>query len=344
MLRIVVLALALAACAAVPAGASAATLTVDEASTIHYTAEDGEANRLSMNVLDVGYAVIKDEADPDQAACGTVWTHPGWRACPNARRPQVVLGDGDDEAYIADGGSEEMEWIGAAHVDAGTGDDSVITGMSGDVVLGGAGNDTLRPFGGANRVEGGEGNDTLISEYEGDDTKIGGPGADSFHGSDGDETIDAVDGASTDTIVCGGGVDAVEADAGDSVSADCESVVRVGGAKDTPGEQPLDVAPVPAPAQPSGEDRPVTPAIDPTPPPAPPRADTTAPRLTVKVKRKRGRRVVTIRSDEAATLTIGRRTNRLVPNRAIRIVLRGRRAHRLVARDAAGNQTVKRVR
>lgn len=339
MLRTAALALALAACAALPAGASAATLTVDEASTIHYTAQDGEENRLSMTVLDVGYAVIKDDADPDQDACGTIWTHPGWRSCPNARRPQVVLGDGDDIANIADGGSEPMEWIGSAHVDAGSGDDDVRTGFSDDVLLGGDGNDTLRGFGGTNRLEGGAGDDILDSLYDGNDTKIGGPGADRFLGADGSETIDAADGAGTDTITCGFGIDTVTADAGDSVAADCETVTRAGGSTPPP-ERPAEMADAPAPA---AEDAPVRPAIDPTPPPRP-KADTSAPKLTVKVKRMRGRRVVTIRSDEAATLTIGRRTMPLAPNKAIRIVLRGRKAARLVARDAAGNDTVKRVR
>ena len=348
MLRTATLVLTLAACAALPAGASAATLTVDEWSTIHYVAEDGEENGLSMTVLDVGYAVIKDEADPDQAACGTIWTHPGWRSCPNARRPQVVLGDGDDVANIADGGSEPMDYIGSAHVDAGSGDDDVRTGFADDVLLGGDGNDTLRGFGGTNRLEGGAGDDILDSLYDGTDTKIGGPGADRFLGADGDETIDAADGAGTDTITCGFGTDTVTADAGDSVAADCENVTRVGGSGGggTPGEQPGDERPRDDAAGPGTQpqDAPVSPAIDPTPPPPRPKADTTAPKLTVKVRRKRGRRVVTIRSDEAATLTVGRRTRRLAPNKAIRIVLRGRKAARLVARDAAGNQTVKRVR
>ena len=341
MLRLAVLALTLAACAALPAGASAATLTVDDASTIHYTAADGEENRLSMNVLDVGYAVIKDDADPDQDACGTVWTHPGWRACPNARRPQVVLGDGDDVANIADGGSEPMEWIGSARVDAGRGDDDVRTGFADDVLLGGDGNDTLRGFGGTNRLEGGAGDDTLDSLYDGNDTKVGGPGADRFVGANGDETIDAVDGAGTDTIVCGYGTDTVTADVGDSVAADCDTVTRVGETGGGAPDPPRDIVSGPVPG---GDDRSVTPAIDPTPPPPRPKPDTVAPKLTVKVRRKPGRRVVTVRSDEAATLTIGRRTKRLAPNRELRLVLRGRKPVRLVARDAAGNQTVKRVR
>jgi hypothetical protein len=349
MLRTTALALTLAACVLLPAGASAATLTVDGASTLHYTAGDGEENRLSMGVVDVGYGVIKDEAVPTLTGCGTIWTHPGWLACPNARRPQVLLGDGDDEASLQDGGSEPDMFIGSARVDAGPGDDDVYTGWASDVLLGGPGNDRLRPQGGENRLEGGAGDDTLESFY-GDDTKIGGPGTDTFLGSDGNETVDAVDGAATDTVTCGFGTDSVRADAGDSVSSDCETVVRValpgtkpgGGGGNGGDERPADTGSSGAPPQPA-DDAPVRPAIDPTPPP-PPAADRTAPKLTVKVKRKRGRRIVTVRADEAGTLTIGRRTKRLVANRPVRLTLRGRRAVRLVARDAAGNQTVKRVR
>ena len=355
MLRTTALALALAGCVLLPAGASAATLTIDGGGTIHYTADDGEANRLSMGVVDVGYGVIKDDAVPGLTGCGTIWTHPGWLACPNARRPHVLLGDGNDEASLQDGGSDEMEWIGAADVDAGTGNDDVYTGYSADHLKGGPGNDRLRPQLGANVLEGGEGDDILESFY-GDDTKIGGPGADTFLGHDGNETIDAVDGAATDTITCHGGTDTVRADEGDAIGAGCEEVVRValpgtgegtdpstgeGTDPATKGTDPITDAPVrPAlgPTQP--EQRPA-----PTPGPQPqPQADHRAPKLTVKVKRRRGRRIVTIRSDEAATLKAGRITKRLAANKVLRLTLRGRKTVRLVARDAAGNQTVRRVR
>jgi Ca2+-binding RTX toxin-like protein len=350
MLRTAALALTLAACALLPATAGAATLTLDDAGTLHYTAADGEENHLSMWVIDVGYGMVKDDGVPGLTGCGTINAMPGWRACPNGRRPQVSLGDGDDEASLQDGGSEEMEWIGPSHVDAGSGDDDVFTGYSADVLLGGAGNDRLRPQLGANRLEGGEGNDTLESFY-GDDTKIGGPGADTYLGHDGNETIDAVDGAPTDTITCHGGTDSVRADEGDTVGAGCESVVRV--ALPKTGTDPSTNGPTRGtdPVT-NGDDAPVHPAIGPNQPqpqpqpgPAPqPAADRTAPKLMVKVKRKRGRRIVTVRSDEPVTLTIGRRTKRLTPAKALRLTLRGRKAVRLVARDAAGNQTIKRVR
>lgn len=344
MLRTTALALTLAACALLPAGAGAATLTLDESHTIHYTAAPGEENRLSMWTLDVGYGVVKDDAVPGLTGCDTLDLMPGWRHCVIGRRPQVVLADGDDHATLADGGTEPDQWIGAANVDGGTGDDLVTTGVADDVILGGSGNDTLRPTQGTNRVEGGDGDDTLESFY-GDDTKIGGPGADTFLGHDANETIDAVDGAATDTITCHGGTDSVRADVGDTVGAGCETVVRV----PLPGTKPgggtkSDTA---APAEtPPAEEAPVQPAVGPAPPqprPAPPAADRAAPKLKVKVIRRRGRRILSIRSDEAATLKVGRRTKRLEADKPLRIVVRGRKRVRLVALDAAGNRTVKRV-
>jgi hypothetical protein len=358
MLRTTVLAAALAVCALLPAGASAATLTLDGSHTIHYTADPGEENRLSRWVLDVGYGVVTDDAVPGLTGCDTLNLMPGWRHCVIGRRPQVQLDDGDDIANLADGGTDWSMHIGAANVDAGTGDDDVTTGVSDDVLKGGPGDDVLHPTQGTNRVEGGEGNDTLESFY-GDDTKIGGPGADTFLGHYANETIDAVDGASTDTITCHGGTDTVRADEGDTIGAGCEQVVRVakpGTDPSRPGTDPSGgggQTPIPSsgegtdpsgvgtdPAEVGTDPAPVRPAVGP-----PPAADRTAPKLTVKVRRKRGRRVLTIRADEAATLRIGRKTKALAANRPLRIVVKGRRkAIRLVARDAAGNTTVKKVR
>jgi hypothetical protein len=351
---------ALAACALAPAAAApGATLTLDGAHTMHYTAAPGEENRLSMWVLDVGYGIVKDDGFPGLTGCDGPLIMAGWRHCVIGRRPQVKLGDMDDVANIADGGSDEGMWIGAANVDGGSGDDDIRTGDAADVILGGAGNDTLRGFQGANRLEGGDGDDTLISFYS-DDTKIGGPGADTFEGHDGNETIDAADGAATDTITCHGGTDTVKADEGDTIGPGCDTVTLVpkpstGGGDGSDGPGPGgggkdDDAPAPGGDRPSQPAEPAPPAPrDPGGPaapdrPLPPAADATPPKLTVKAKRRRGRTVLTVTSDEAATLSgAGRKVRRLTAGRALRVVLRAKRL-RLVAHDAAGNATVKRVR
>ena len=146
MLRTTALLLALAAAALVaPAGAGAATLTLDaHGHTIHYTAAPGEANRVNMWVLDVGYGIVKDDALPGLTGCDGPLIEPGWRHCVNGRRPQVELKDGDDHANIADGGSDEGLWIGPAHVDLGPGDDWVRTGYADDKLIGGPGERHLR--------------------------------------------------------------------------------------------------------------------------------------------------------------------------------------------------------
>ena len=148
------------------------------------------------------------------------------------------------------------------------------------------------------------------------------------------------------------------ADWGDTVGAGCESVTRVGQQPGTeqPGtEQPGGEDPRPsdsstpshpagpgAPDRPDGPVAPVTPSHDPTLPV--PSADRTAPKLSVKVKRKRGRRILTVRADEAVTLRGAGRVRALQANKALRITVRGKKRLRLVALDAAGNRTTKRVR
>ncbi|MDQ3742045.1 MAG: hypothetical protein M3389_13985 [Actinomycetota bacterium] len=301
------LAAALAICALAPAAAQAATLTLDGAHTMHYTAAPGEENRLSMWVLDVGYGVVKDDGVPGLTGCDGPLIMEGWRHCVNGRRPQVKLGDMDDVANIADGGSDEMLWIYSAHVDGGPGDDDVRTGSD-------------------------------------DDTILGGPGADTFEGHDGNETIDAVDGAGTDTITCHGGTDTVKADHDDTVGAGCETVELVGkpvlvddnGYEPKPpppaqGEQPAEQTPPP----PTDTGAPVSPA----------RGDVTPPALTVKVKkRRRGRMLVTVTSDENATLDGAGKARALFAGKPIRFTMKAQKRFRLTARDAAGNIALKDVK
>ena len=85
MLRTTLLLLALLALA--PAASHAATLTLDGAHTIHYAAAPGEANRLSMNVLDVGYGIVKDDGVVGLTGCDGPLIEPGWRHCVDGRRP-----------------------------------------------------------------------------------------------------------------------------------------------------------------------------------------------------------------------------------------------------------------
>jgi hypothetical protein len=91
-------------------------------------------------------------------------------------------------------------------------------------LLGGSGADGLTGGAGADEITGGEGNDG-IAGGPGDDVISGDQGADSLDGGDGGDRIAARDGEA-DTVTCGPGADAVDADGADAVAADCESVTR----------------------------------------------------------------------------------------------------------------------
>lgn len=107
-------------------------------------------------------------------------------------------------------------------------------------LVGNGGDDKLTAFDYGDVVEGGAGNDTLAGGY-GDDTVTGGPGRDQIHGDApssacnyiqcrlpfGNDTIHAQDGE-VDSIDCGIGTDTAYVDASDVVSG-CENVVTGSG-------------------------------------------------------------------------------------------------------------------
>ncbi len=101
-------------------------------------------------------------------------------------------------------------------VDAGGGNDRVITGTGDDLVVGGDGNDILLSGAGNDGVSGGSGNDSIdggagndrISGGRGRDTITGGTGADSITGNGGADSISGGDG--NDVLAGGGGSDTLE--------------------------------------------------------------------------------------------------------------------------------------
>jgi hypothetical protein len=242
-----------------------------------------------------------------------------------------------------------------ADVEGGTGDDRIRTADSADLVDGGPGKDTIDGYLGDDVLRGGDGDDTVRGEF-GADTLVGGPGADTILGGMDDDTIDARDGE-VDAVRCDEGADTVEADAADVVHADCETVrlpkppVEIkppGEPTPTPGDGRAPGGEVRAAP---GQDPPVVPVVaDLRPQPGPAsQADRRAPRLTVvTATRRRGRVTLTVRCDEACTVSA--RAGRKIVRRALRagakgrLVVSGRRVV-LTATDAAGNaarRTVKR--
>ena len=116
--------------------------------------------------------------------------------------------------------------------------------------IGLGGDDRLEGSDGDDQLDGGAGADLLDGGY-GHDRITGGPGADVIHGDVaggecgivycklpyGNDTIEARDGAA-DQVDCGVGADVVNADPGDTVAPDCETVNR-GGGGDRPAGSPL---------------------------------------------------------------------------------------------------------
>jgi Ca2+-binding RTX toxin-like protein len=196
-----VLVAALAAAAALPAAAQAATISYD-GDTLVYTAGAGERNSLyvgseyngpRVRISDSGAAIASVDArceipDGDVALC----------AMP--ARMRFVLADGADSFATSDGSTLTLPIA----VDGGDGDDALDGNPQLDApetLLGGPGRDRLRGFGGNDdlrggagddRLEGGAGNDTVLGE-EGNDELTGddqaAPGADLVDGGPGIDTM-----------------------------------------------------------------------------------------------------------------------------------------------------------
>jgi hypothetical protein len=152
--------------------------------------------------------------------------------------PTVIRGgDGDDNLAGEDGPTTVVE--------GGPGADRIAggTGLSGETLRGGDGDDQINGLGGNDQIFGDAGNDTLIGGGDGD-AITGGPGRDNVAGDDtlnslsGNDTLQLADGEQ-DSAICGFGADTVQADAIDVVSSpDCESVTLVGGGPPPPPPPP----------------------------------------------------------------------------------------------------------
>ena len=260
--------------------------------------------------------------------------------CPGGS-PVVDLAGGDDTLTYHDDTSDVS--IGPAKVDGGTGDDTITTAMSNDQVSGGPGADELNGFIGDDVLHGDAGDDRLDGSY-GADVLIGHAGKDTVLAGPDDDTVDVRDGVAGDVVRCHDGADTVKADRGDDVGTDCETVDLP--SLPAPPDEPKQRQ---EPAQPQ-EPRPVAEILGaPVPDAMPVRGtpevaapDRRAPRLTVvRRQRRAGRLAVTVRCDEACTVTARsgrRRTSRtILSGRTGKLRLRGRSVT-LSATDAAGNR------
>ncbi|HEY6888575.1 MAG TPA: hypothetical protein VI300_12365, partial [Solirubrobacter sp.] len=166
--RLIAAAVALAIPAALPAFASAASVSAGAAGAITLRDAGSETNAVTVT-LDAGNWVIGDSAAPLTAGAGCTQSAANEVRCAQAAtRPTAYLGGGDDTfAAPADGG-----WI----VYGEGGSDHLTGGAGADTFFGGPGADTLIGAGGNDRLDGGTGDDVL--RMAPGDVVVGGSGVD----------------------------------------------------------------------------------------------------------------------------------------------------------------------
>ena len=208
--------LALAAALLAPASARAADALVIPAPPCHgtqakymmcdppiirYTAQPGEANRLTISAEQTGRVRFQDVAVPVHAGSGCIAVDEHTVSCGSGGPVQTDVGDLDDIVDVGSGGSV---------VQGGPGDDRITGAPS---AAGGPGNDTLSaPAGlGVSQLSGDEGDDALAGA-DGVDTLVGGDGSDTLSAGAGDDLLTGDGGATiaADAIDGGAGTDVVE--------------------------------------------------------------------------------------------------------------------------------------
>jgi len=234
------IAAALALLAAVPAGASAASVSTLVQNGQHmavYRAAPGEANDLLVQVSTTSRLVrFTDKGAPIEPGAGCTALTPSQVDCRDANRVrlvQVLLGDQEDRAEAATPNT------GAAQVNITGGDaDDFLRGhgpsrfnFSGnggdDHLIGSAGPDVLRGQIGNDYLAGRAGNDFMIGD-EGRDTLRAGLGRDRlFGGRDGDHLDARDDPDEQDAVVsCGAGTDRANEDRVDTPkTVGCERIL-----------------------------------------------------------------------------------------------------------------------
>ncbi len=229
---------------AIPAVASAATITRQADGTLVYTASGSIKNHVDVQYDDSTITFYTSGGDnmnapagctPSDLYGGEVVTC----AMPTAVR--VELGAGDDGANASDGipvpvtlsGGAGADWLTASDqatvLDGGPGEDKLVGGGSGDVLSGGDGNDTIEGKDGSDRIDGGAGDDLLSPdgyEHANADVVDGGPGFDRIE-SDYSSRFSDTD--SPVSITLGGGADDGRPGEGDDLRNVEKVSLNVGG-------------------------------------------------------------------------------------------------------------------
>jgi hypothetical protein len=147
---------ALAATLAAPAAAQAARVEVQNGNKLRYRADDGEVNALTVSVRP-GEVAFSDPGKPIDVSgaggrCGTPDNGNVTCSLTGGLKVKVSLEDRDDSAQVI---------AGAASLDGGGGDDTLLGGAGSDELEGDDGNDLLQGGGGRDEYEGGAGIDKV---------------------------------------------------------------------------------------------------------------------------------------------------------------------------------------
>jgi hypothetical protein len=219
----------LAAAAALPGAAHAATIAVDGAGNYTYTAAPGEKNDLGFQLADDAASVtFYDYGTPITSAPANC-TLNGDGQSPTCTGPiaslTATLADGDDS--FTRSGPSNVPVV----VDAGDGTDWLRGGDLADTLRGGPGKDKLEGFKGDDTLDGGDGEDDIK----------GAEGADTIQGGGGNDVIspDYYSDPMPDTVDGGPGIDQIDSDYFDSALAvQAALTFTMGGGNDDgrPGE------------------------------------------------------------------------------------------------------------
>ena len=199
----------LAVLAVAPATAAGHSVVRFAGDTVRYTSEDAT----SLNTLTVGMSGERIDFT-DRTVDGGI--------DPGTCEPGEISNDAN--AWILQALCPRGP-VARLHIDLGEREDRATVEVPLPVVLlGGSGADILRTGVSADQVSAGDGNDD-VAAGQANDVVDGGLGFDTLDGGEGDDLLRDADGLA-DRIVCGAGVDRVEADTVDVVAADCEAVAR----------------------------------------------------------------------------------------------------------------------
>ena len=220
--------LTLAAAALLPATADGHSLVRTGGNELAYLSSDAVSlNRLVVRRsganVEFRDPTVDGGLDPGPCAPGDItddanaWVIQVFCPAAGAGRIRIDLGDREDSAVVeVDLPVTLLGGTGADRLTAAGGADALAGDDGDDVIDAGAGND---------QVNAGDGDDE-VNAGDGDDVVEAGLGVDAVNGGDGDDDLRVRDGI-PDTVRCGGGEDAVDADTLDDIALDCEKISRL---------------------------------------------------------------------------------------------------------------------